>query len=75
MTSPSPVELTQPFAVGPDNETSAPKISLPVRRQTRSESRMAGYVISEHPGAADGRRFGTPKAIGTPSLRRGGPGK
>ncbi len=42
--SPSPVELTQPFAVGPNNETPAPKTSLPSRRKTRSESSMAGYV-------------------------------
>jgi hypothetical protein len=42
---PLPVELTQPFAVGQDNETSAPKISPPVLRQMRSESSMAGYVI------------------------------
>jgi len=42
--SPSLVVLTQPRAVGPDNETSAPKISPPIRRKTRSESRMDGYV-------------------------------
>ncbi len=42
--SPSPVELTQPFAVGQDNETSAPKKSSPSLRKTRSESHMAGYV-------------------------------
>ena len=42
--SQSPVELTQPFVVEPDNETLAPKTSLPSLRKTRSESRMAGYV-------------------------------
>ncbi len=33
--SQSPVELTQPLAVGLDNETSAPKTSPPIRRKTR----------------------------------------
>ncbi len=43
--SSSPMELAQPSAVRQDNETSVPKMSPPVRRQTRSESRMTGYVI------------------------------
>ncbi len=42
---PSPVELAPPLAVGPDNETSAPETSPLLKLQTRSESRMAGYVI------------------------------
>ncbi len=42
--SPSPVELTQPPAVGQDNETSASKTSLPILRKTRSESCTDGYV-------------------------------
>jgi hypothetical protein len=41
---PSPVVLTQPPVVGQDNETSAPKTSPQIRRKTRSESRMNGYV-------------------------------
>ncbi len=45
ITLPSPVELTQPFVVGPNNATSTPKKSPPARRQTRSESRMADCVI------------------------------
>ena len=43
--SPSPVELAPPSAVGSDNETSVPKTSPPPRRQTRSESSIASYVI------------------------------
>jgi hypothetical protein len=42
---PSPVELDPPSAVGPKNETTNLTTSLPLKRQTRSVSRMAGYVI------------------------------
>ncbi len=62
--SPSPVKLAQPFAVGLDNKTSAPKISPPSRRQTRSNSRLAGYVISsvlEPPTDDDSEPEGSPQ--------------
>ncbi len=57
----SPVELAQPTALGPNNETSAPKISLPHRRSDGVPRRVPHGLSrhSEHPGAADGRRFGT----------------
>ena len=45
MTSPSPVELAPTLEVGTDNETSGPKTSPPPKRQTRSESRFASFVI------------------------------
>ena len=43
--SPSPVELAPSLAVGTDNETSVPKTYPPPKRQTRSESRFASFVI------------------------------
>ena len=43
--SPSPVVPAPTLAVGTDNETSVLKISPPPKRQTRSESRFASFVI------------------------------
>jgi hypothetical protein len=39
------VELTLLPAVGTDNKTSALTISQLLKRQTRSDSRMASYII------------------------------
>ena len=44
--SPSPVVPAPTLAVGTDIETSGPKTSPPPKRQTRSESRFASFVIS-----------------------------
>ena len=44
--SPSPVVPAPTLAVGTDNETSVPKTSPPPKRQTRSESRFASFVIT-----------------------------
>ena len=43
--SPSPVVPAPTLTVGTDNETSAPKTSPLPKRQTRSESSFARYVI------------------------------
>ena len=43
--SPSPVVPAPTLTVGTDNETSVPKTSPLPKRQTRSESRIASYVI------------------------------
>ena len=43
--SPSPVVPAPTLTVGTDNETSIPKTSPLPKRQTRSESRIASYVI------------------------------
>ena len=45
ISSPSPVVPAPTLAVGTDNETSGPKTSPPPKRQTRSESRFASFVI------------------------------
>ena len=42
---PSPVVPAPTLAVGTDNETSVPKTSPLPKRQTRSESRFASFVI------------------------------
>ena len=42
---PSPVVPAHTLAVGTDIETSVPKTSPPPKRQTRSESRFASFVI------------------------------
>ena len=44
--SPSPVVPAPTLAVGTDNETSVPKTSPPPKRQTRSKSRFASFVIT-----------------------------
>ena len=59
--SPSPVAPAPTLAVGTDNETSVPKTSPPPKRQTRSESRFASFVIPSilEPPMDDSEREGS----------------
>ena len=56
----SPVVPAPTLVVGTDNETSDPKTSPPPKRQTRSESRFASFVIPSilEPSMADDSELG-----------------